>query len=241
MGQFITNKYHLAFIKKLKEFKTDKNKIEYIKNYLGSNKILYGIDVSTITLTVKDWVKKHQDLQFNDYLDLLNSLYFSGKSFEEILIAGKLLFYLPKFRSNLDPIFVNKWLDRLEGWAEVDSLCQSNFSYKELSSNWKSWKTLISDLVRSEIVCKKRASLVLLIKSIRESNDTRFVNLAFRNIQKLCKEKSRLITKAISWLLREMVKNNKEKVKDFMKSNQHILPRIALRETKKKILFNKKS
>ncbi|MDP2951009.1 MAG: DNA alkylation repair protein, partial [bacterium] len=64
--------------------------------------------------------------------------------------------------------------------------------------------------------------------------------LAFENIEKLKPEKDILITKAISWLLRNLIKYHKKEVADYLKKNKNSLPKIAVRETEKKIKTGKK-
>lgn len=235
MNYKITNLYHLELLKKLKEQAseiTDKRKRQTKKDYLGTTKIYYDIKASVKEKIVKDWIKKHPKLSIAEYTHLLTSL-FKGKSHEEILIGGKLLKLLPKFRKQLDPNLIDKWLGNVEGWAEVDSICQSNFSAEELLLNWNNWKKLIIDFSLSENPHKRRTSLVLLTMPVRKSPDPKLSKLAFKIIDKLKKENHPLIAKAISWLLRSLIKNHRREVEKYLKENQDLLPKTALRETKK--------
>ncbi len=90
-------------------------------------------------------------------------------------------------------------------------------------------------------VQKKRASLVLLTRAVRESNERQLADLAFANIQKLKSNRDILITKAISWLLRDLIKHHRIAVEDFVQNNRGTLPKIAIRETKTKLLTGKKT
>ena len=53
-------------------------------------------------------------------------------------------------------------------------------------------------------------------------------------------EKDILITKAISWLLRSLVKYHKNEVDQVIEQNKETLPKIAIRETKRKIETGRK-
>jgi 3-methyladenine DNA glycosylase AlkD len=60
-------------------------------------------------------------------------------------------------------------------------------------------------------------------------------------VDKLKDEEKILITKAISWLLRSMVKYNRDAVEAYIKHHASSLPRIALRETLVKLETGKKT
>jgi 3-methyladenine DNA glycosylase AlkD len=133
------------------------------------------------------------------------------------------------------------WLNRVQGWAEVDSLCQSKFTAIEVLENWKEWKRLLTKLASDNNVHKKRASLVLLTKPARDSNDPRLADMAFMNIDKLKAERHILITKAISWLLRDLIRHNRQRVERYLRENEETLPKIAVRETRTKLLTGRKT
>lgn len=186
------------------------------------------------------WLIHHQDLSLKKFVNLLTSLYVKSESSTEKCLAGFLLEYSPNLRKQLQPGLLNNWLDNLEGWGQVDSLCQSRFGVDDMSHNWRSWKLLLEKLSKSNNINKRRASLVLLTKPVRDSDDKKFANLAIKNIEKLKYEKGILITKAISWLLREMVKNHKAEVREYLSQKAGSLPRVAVREAKRKIKTGKK-
>lgn len=148
--------------------------------------------------------------------------------------------YTPNFRKQIDPQVLDKWLIGVKGWGEVDSLCQSSFSATEILAKWDDWKKLITKFSQDRGIHKRRASLVLLCKAVRESDDKRLADLAFRNIEKLKGEKDVLITKAVSWLLRSLTEKHKEEVAKYLENNKETLPKIAVREVSRKLLTGKK-
>jgi 3-methyladenine DNA glycosylase AlkD len=136
---------------------------------------------------------------------------------------------------------LNKWLENLEGWAEIDSICQNKFKAKEILGNWGEWHNFLNSWNISSQISKRRASLVLLTGPVGQVNDKRLSTLAFENIDNTKGEKDILITKAISWLLRSLIKNNKEEVSRYLEENKESLPKIATRETKVKLKHGKKT
>ena len=135
-----------------------------------------------------------------------------------------------ELRKQIGPKILDKWLDDRVGWVEVDSLCQSTFGAEEMLEKWSQWEKLIKGLNKSSNINKRRASLVLLTKPVKDPESKKISDLAFFCIDNLKSERDILITKAISWLLRNLIKYNKEKVTQYLEANRNILPKIAIRE-----------
>lgn len=229
------NKYHQQILKEIKRYTGKGTKHSWNNNYLGTNSYRYHISNPIKRQIIKNWIKNHKDINYKEFQQLLTGLY-QGQSYEEKTIAGYLLGYLPKFRENIDINLLDSWLGKLNGWAEVDSTCQGNFTAAELLSNWELWKELIKKLSDDKNINKRRASLVLLTGVVVKSDDERLADLAFEIIDKLKLEKDILITKALSWLLRDLIKLHKNKLENYLEKNKNSLPKIAVRETRAKLL-----
>jgi 3-methyladenine DNA glycosylase AlkD len=238
----VAHKHHLELISEVKAHAKQlvPSEKEKLAKYIGTNKTCYVTGSDTQRRIVKEWIKRHPDITRTEYFELLNSLY-QGESINEISIAGELLEFKPNLRQTIDPKYLDAWLNRLHGWAEVDSLCQSKFSAEEILANFAEWRKLLSRLALNSNVHKKRASLVLLTKPVKDSEDLRLTNLAFQNIDRLKKNRDILVTKAVSWLLRDLIKHNRQRVETYLKDNEDVLPKIALRETKAKLLTGRKN
>lgn len=223
----VTNPIHLQILGFIKKSNSVEN--EWVQHYLGSNKPTFGIK----SLEIKKFSKKIIDdhnLDQDKLIDLLNSLYQNATTFNELAIAACILGTKVQFCRNLDPNLLDKWLNYTYGWAEVDCLCQSNFNYDILLSDWEKWQKLLTKFNHDKNIHKRRASLVLLNKSVGKSDDPRFSKLAFQNIENLKLEKEILITKAVSWLLRSLVAFHKDELLDYLEKNKDTLPKIAYRE-----------
>lgn len=205
--------------------------------YHGTPHVYHGLDVAMQRGIAKEWLRSKPDLSFKEWLEVMNALN-RGASYEEKVIAAHLLKMMNRYRRKLDPKVIEQWLDHMVGWAEVDSFCQFTFSAEELLSIWKEWTSLCKRLARSKNLNKKRASLVLLTKPIRDSNDERLKILALWVIDQLKKETDPLLTKAISWLLREMTKHHKHVVQMYLRANA--LPSFVVREVVRKMHTGKR-
>ena len=208
-------------------------------SYGGHKDLNYDLSRPEERQLAKDFLKAHPDLTSNEFTELLDALY-TGESTNEKSIAGLLLENHTKFRKKINPRKIDEWLDNLHGWLQVDSFCQSNFTAKEVLARWKDWETLIRSLNRSKNINKRRASLVLLVKSCRESEEEKLAELALEMIDNVKEEEYILITKAISWLLREMIKKHRHRVENYLDENKETLPAVAIRETTNKLKKGKK-
>jgi len=230
-----SNIYNIV-LKDLHKLNSDKNIKErlWVQKYLGSNKPTGCIRTGDVQKLARKIISEN-NLNEKELENLLNLLYSKAKTFEEIDLAAKLLGAAPKLRQKINPNKLDYWINFTYGWAETDVLCQSNFTSDEILSNWNTWKKLLINLNKDKNIQKRRASLVLLTKAVRMSDDEKLSKIAFRNIDVLKKEKEILITKAISWILRSLIKNHKKEVSRYLKINKEILPKIAVREVANKL------
>lgn len=235
------NKYHLQ-IKQLieNEARINPTMSKLPLNYAGHNEKFFPLSHPQVRSLVKGWNKEHKTLDNEVLIDVLNSLYSNATSATEKYFASFLIGENKSLRSSIRPTDVDYWLNYLNGWAQIDCLCQTNFTADELLSNWTEWESFLDKFNRSKNIRKRRASLVLLIKPMRQVYDKRFLKVAIKNIDNLKHEKEILITKAISWILREMSKNYRKEVQVYLTENKSTLPPVAVRETRRKLETGRK-
>ena len=185
-------------------------------------------------------MRDHRNLSAKEFEKILSNL-IAGDSSTEKTMAGILLDASTKAQKKFDPCIFDSWLNHLEGWAEVDSVCTGQYTISEIPAQFKTWKGILVALSKSENINKRRASLALLCSPVRHVYNPEMASLAFQIINRLKKEEAILITKAISWLLRSMTKLYKSEVKNFLDEFTDSLPKIAVRETRVKLLTGKKN
>jgi 3-methyladenine DNA glycosylase AlkD len=208
-------------------------------SYLGNTNPRYAISNPVLRKLSRNWMKEYHDLPQKDFVAVLDSLV-KGKSSTEKMMSGILTDYCTKEQLAFPPALFDDWLDHLSGWVEVDTVCTSRYSKLMIHPNFKTWKSLLPKMSRSKNINKRRASLVFLCAPVRYHKNEEMAAVAFANIERLKGEKEILITKAISWLLRSMVKLYKKEVKTYVMENQDSLPKIAVRETLNKLTTGKK-
>jgi 3-methyladenine DNA glycosylase AlkD len=209
-------------------------------SYGGSGHLFYRVSVPARRSLAKHWLALHPDLSPAELLAVVSSL-IAGASHEEKTLGPLLLGYCPSGRRGVGPAHVERWLEHLRGWAEVDALCQNVFSADELLADWRAWRSALTRMARDSNVHKRRASLVLLTGPTRYSADLRLRDAAFASIDRLRGERDILITKAISWLLRSMTTQHAAAVAAYIDANAQALPKIAVRETRTKLETGRKN
>lgn len=237
----ITNLIHLKIIKEISKIKsvyTPEN-IKFGQRYLGTNKPYHGFTSKQLSDLSKR-IYKENNLSPDQIVELLNSLYQNGVSYTEIVLGPMILSLSSETLKNFDPKNLDLWLNYTCGWAENDVLCQSNFSAENILNRWTDWKKWLKEFNKSSNINKRRASLVLLTKALRQSNDSHLSKLALENIENLKGEKDILITKAVSWLLRSLTTFHKDEVLKYLEDNKDSLPKIAYREALSKALTGRK-
>ena len=206
--------------------------------YVGTQKPSYHLNTKAMRDIAKDFVRSHSISQ-EEYINLLNDLYY-GETYDEVLIGAFIIGRVKEFRQKLAPQKLHYWISNTHGWAECDVLCQMAFDSDDLLNTWPIWEETLKLFAKDNNVQVKRASLVLLTKPFRQSNDPRLIKVALHNLELLKSEKDILITKAVSWVLRAMIKFHKETVTSYLKENINLLPKIAIREVSTKLETGKK-
>ncbi len=231
---------HQQIVKQIREVAKNPGRNPESSDYHGNSHFHYLLSVPQKRKLARQFAKEHQELGEKEFLKLLGDLY-NGMSYEEKCFGGLLLGYMPKQRIYVRPKHLDIWLEKIEGWAEIDSLCQSSFTSDNMLQNWKEWELYLKAFSRDKrFIQKRRASLVFLNKVVEQSPDKRLADLAFNNLDNLKTERDILITKAVSWILRSLIKNHRARVEKYLEENKDILPKIAIRETQNKLKTGKK-
>jgi 3-methyladenine DNA glycosylase AlkD len=236
----MNNAYHKEILSLIKANSGKGNTQTFSDSYLGNKNPRYAITAPVLRAMAKAWMKQHKHLSVEQFAEMLTSL-IEGKSSTEKSFAGILMDYATKEQGAFDPKLFNEWLNNLEGWAEIDSVCTGEYTIKQVVSSWEKWAPLLTKLSDQKSIAKRRASLVFFCSPVSRHEDQALAVAAFKNIDRLKSEKNILITKAISWLLRSMIKHHKKLVEAYVKENRKSLPKIAVRETLVKLKTGKKT
>lgn len=230
--------HHSFLVEQFRQAEPGRGQVKQRREHLGTRRKWHGLKNVQRRQIMLDFIAEHRDMTYADWAALIDRLY-RGASYEERCAPQTLLVKFPKHRRQLPLCQLGEWLGLLEGWAEVDSTCQTIFSDRELLADWDVWRVFLLSLAADANINKRRAALALLTAPISSSADTRILNLALQLIDRLKHEKDKLITKAISWLLRKGIKQHRQAIAAYLDSASD-LPAIARRETRRKLLTGRK-
>ena len=208
--------------------------------YLKTRSAFLNVPVPERRRIARAWLKAHKAWPTHEVLALIDELV-RGETHEEKTLGLLIAEGLGRGRRPFGPAEVDRWLDHLQGWAEVDSLCQSLFGPEDLLGDWPAWSGLIRRLARDANINKRRAALVLLTRPARTTADHQLRDLAFETIDALKLEREIIITKAVSWLLRSLAEHHPEDVRRYLEAEGPALPAIAVREARAKLATGRKT
>lgn len=233
------NVHHQELLRQFQATEPGRGQTTQRPEHLGTARKWYGLKNDQRRQIMLAFCAGNRDLGFDEWLALIDALY-HGDSYEERCAPQTLLRRYPRFRRQLPLAQLDAWLGCLDGWAEVDSTCQTVFNDKDLLADWEGWSALLGALAADSNINRRRAALVLLTAPVTQSSDERILALSLRLIKGLKREKDKLITKAISWLLRKSIKQHRPAIAAFVEANAACLPAVALRETRRKLATGKK-
>lgn len=236
----MTNGLHQEILELIRKNSKDAVLDSVPGGYFGNEHPRYVINNPTMRTIAREWMRTHKGLQAGEFKDLLTSL-IEAESCTEKMMAGIMMGYASKSQRDIDPMIFDRWLDHLVGWVEVDTLCTGDFLRTEFAGKWPTWKKLVKKLSQDANINKRRASLVLFCSPLAHIKDDDMGEVALLMVDRLKGEKDVLITKAISWVLRTMIKHHREKVCTYLQENTNSLPKIALRETMTKLKTGRKT
>ena len=204
---------------------------------LGQLKSNSRVAVSKLRTIARNWVRENKEIDSKTFIAPLDLLY-SGPSREEKVLASMIVGLFPTHLVTLKEARLDLWLGQLAGWEEVDSVCDEIDIW--FRADQKRREHLLRVWNRHSQIEKRRASLVVLCSSVSKDSSVYLADLSFECIDILKGETHAMITKAISWLLRSLIKYHKNEVEKYLKQNAATLPKIAVREVARKLETGKK-
>jgi len=231
---------HAGLVAQLRAAATEYRGGDQNDSYTGSGRPFFCVSVPNMRRIARTWLTAHRQAADVELLAMADRL-FAGLHYEEKVLAAIMLQTSARIWRQLTPRMADRWLDDLNGWAEIDSLCGGVIWAEVMAADWAAWRALIEQLADDANINKRRAALVLLTGPTRTSDDPRFRDLAFEVVERLKGERPILITKAVSWLLRSMAGRHGLAVAAYLEANAATLPAIAVRETRTKLTTGAKS
>ena len=133
----------------------------------------------------------------------------------------------------------NRWRRLLDNWEVTDGLATAVFG-PWIIADPANRQSHLEDLIADQDVWSRRLALVATVPMNRSAKTGR-PDLTFELIEQVKAERHPMITKAVSWALRTMIKIWPERVTAYLEANRDTLAGHVAREVDNKLTTGLKS
>ena len=203
-----------------------------------SGRRAYGARVPDLRRIARKWRLAHPETTHGDLVTLVNALW-SGESREERVLAVLLLEEFNYLVPELTRADFDRWRSDLDNWGECDGLgwVLASWLLAEPSARMDYLWVLIGD----DDVWSRRAALVATARINRGRTGFTVPDLTLKLIDQVKTERHPMITKAVSWALREMTRKHPDQVVAYLKRSEDSLAAHVRREVNNKLRTGLKS
>jgi 3-methyladenine DNA glycosylase AlkD len=199
---------------------------------------VYGVRVPELRKIAKAWYRVHKDVARDDLFALVEALW-DGGSREEREVAFYLLEHFDRWVPDLPKAHFERWRRDLDSWAETDGLGWALALW--LAGDPDARLDYLWELVDDEDVWSRRLALVPLARINRGKLGFTALELTFQLIDRVRAERHPMISKAVSWVLRETTKTHRDEVAVYLEQNRSLLAGHVVREVENKLRTGLKS
>lgn len=200
---------------------------------------VYGVRVPQLRQMAKTWHKAHADIEHSQLLALVEGLW-SGTSREEKHLALELLRCYKRQVLLLHWDHFDRWRADLDGWELTDALGVYVFG-RWLLADPIDRLPYLQLLIHEDHLWSRRLAIVATVWLNRGQDGLSFPNLTLDLLDRVKTERTPIITKAVSWALRELIKKHPDRVADYIEKNDGVLAANVKREVRNKLRSGRKS
>jgi 3-methyladenine DNA glycosylase AlkD len=199
---------------------------------------MYGVRVPHLREIARGWERDHRRMADEDTMALMEALW-AGESQEERMLALLILSRSQRCISRLTWDHFDRWRRGLDNWGLTDGLATGILGPWLLGDAAR--LSHLSDLIADADVWSRRLALVATVPLNRGQAGVTFPDLTLALIDRVKQERHPMITKAVSWALREMAKNHPDQVAAYLTANRDSLAAHVVREVNNKLRTGLKS
>lgn len=193
---------------------------------------VYGLRVPQLRAIVRAWGHAHQQIAHDDLVALVDSLW-NGESREERMLSTYLLEHYKHLVPDLTRADFEQWRQSLDNWEMTDGLGWVLALW--LSADPDARLDYLGELIVEEDVWSHRLALVATATINRGHTGFTIPDLTLELVDRVKTERHPMITKAVSWALREMTKSHPDRVAAYLEENGEVLARHVVCEVNNKL------
>jgi 3-methyladenine DNA glycosylase AlkD len=210
-----------------------------IRKSIPSDLKVHGLRVFEIRPIVRAWRRAHKDVACEDLVALAEALW-DGPSREERMVALELLQHYPRCITSLARSRFEGWRQDLDNWELTDVLGRGVLGPWVLADADERVQYLW-DLIGEKDIWSRRLGLVGAIGMNAARKDIGFPDLTLELVDQVKGERDPMITKAVSWMLRDLSTKHPDQVATYLNSNRDALAGHVVREVDNKLKTGLKS
>jgi 3-methyladenine DNA glycosylase AlkD len=194
---------------------------------------VHGVRVPHLREIARAWQQAHKKTASQDLLALVESLW-DGDSQEERLLAVELLERYRRTVPDLTWNHFDRWRSKLDNWGLTDSLASRILAPWLIADPERRLDHLWA-LIADEDVWSRRLALVATVPINRGHTEFTIPDLTLQLVDQVAHERDPMITKAVSWALRELTKSHPDRVAAYLEDHREGLAAHVVREVEHKL------
>lgn len=199
---------------------------------------VYGVRVPQLREIAREWYRAHKQIAHEDLVALVEILW-DGGSREERALGMLLLEHYKQWVPDLPQSLFERWRRDLDSWEVTDGLGWTLALW--LAGDPDARLDYLWDLIADEDVWSRRLALVPLARINRGKLGFTVPDLTLQLIDRVKEEQHPMITKAVSWVLRETTKTHRDEIAAYLEENRDVLASHVVREVDNKLRTGLKS
>ena len=180
---------------------------------------------------IRLWLRGHHAWRPAERIALAELFWFGEPRDEAIPI--ELIGLSKRLIPDLPWSFFDRWRKPLSAWHDTDGLGIYVFG-PWLAADLATRARRLEELIRAREICSRRLALVGTVV-LNRRRETAIPQLTLKLVDAVAADCDPLISKAVSWALRELSKIHRDLVSSYVETNATRLSAIALREVRNKL------
>jgi len=199
---------------------------------------VYGLRVPQLRDIARAWQRAHKQITCEDLMVLMEALW-DGRSREERLSVTYLFEHYKQCAPGLTRGHFERWRQELDNWEVTDGLGWVLAHW--LLGDPDTRLDYLGELIADQDVWSRRLALVATTSINRGHTGFTVPDLTLELVDRVKEERHPMITKAVSWALREMAKTHPDQVAAYLETNREVLAAHVVREVNNKLRTGLKS
>ncbi len=200
---------------------------------------VYGVRTPVTREMARSWQRAHRDVDRDELFALVSAMW-DGESREERIVALELLQHHPKLIPDLTREHFDRWRRDLDNWELTDVLGVAVLG-PWVVADQDERAGYVRKLVADEDVWSRRLGLVSAVGMNRAHKGISFPDFTLELIDQLKEERHPMITKAVSWALRDVARRHPDQAAAYVESNRDVLAAHVVREVSNKLQTGSKT